>query len=285
MENRSVDPELYTEEYFLNRCGGVEFYRLYGHKVLKPIMQAAVLAADLRPGQRLIDVGCGRGELSAHLHEKGFDVTGVDYSRESIEFAKRAYPPGRFQVVNASTLGFPAESFDRVFFLGIIEHLYDEEIRRALGEMLRILKPGGLLVITTCTNRLYYKTNTYRLRLGLVRLLNRCGFSLKEPSAPRSDEDERLHVNELHYYSLRKLLSELGAGFRIELCPNPKLDAARLYGHPLPEGFPLRPSPLWRQKLYRLMFFRFPLDMVLARACLAVVRKPSGPREPFMGAR
>lgn len=267
MDDSSVDPSIYGSDYFLERCGGVEFFQAYGFKVLKPSMQFALRRADLKPGDRVLDIGCGRGELVAHLHDQGFDATGIDYSEAAVACARKLYPKGDYRLVRSDEVPFPPASFDKIFMLGTIEHLYEPEIAKTLAQIKRLLKPGGACVITTCTNALYYKTRSYRLRAALAALLR-----LPPPSPSHSDEDRAMHVNEKHYFTLSRSLAAAGLPFEVVACPNPKLDSIALYGKDLPPGFPLKPKPAWLQSFYRVFVFRFPLSLALARSYAAVLR-------------
>ncbi len=107
------------------------------------------LVPHLIPGQRLLDVGCGAGFLSARLAEAvapgelvGVDIepSQVDLARETA--AQRGLDDARFQVADALELPFADGSFDVVHFGGVLLHVGD--VDRALAEARRVLRPGGL---------------------------------------------------------------------------------------------------------------------------------------------
>jgi ubiquinone/menaquinone biosynthesis C-methylase UbiE len=107
-----------------------------------------VRLTDPRPGQHLLDVGCGNGAAPIHLSRTfALDVTGVDVDPAQIETAiGRADGSGRarFLVGDSTELPFEDGTFDVVFTNKVTHHIRDW--RRALGEMTRVLKPGGHLV-------------------------------------------------------------------------------------------------------------------------------------------
>lgn len=103
---------------------------------------------DPRPGERVLDVGCGVGYLCEVLARggDGRHIVGVDPSLESIR-ACRELAPGAFMAGDALALPFRASSFDCVALSDVIEHLADPD--QALGEIRRVIKPGGRLVLST----------------------------------------------------------------------------------------------------------------------------------------
>jgi trans-aconitate methyltransferase len=96
-----------------------------------------------RPGERILDLGCGTGHLTAQIAAGGADVTGVDSSTAMIEQARHGYPHLRFEVADARDFVF-AESFDAVFSNAVLHWI--REPARVIGCVRRALKPGGRFV-------------------------------------------------------------------------------------------------------------------------------------------
>jgi SAM-dependent methyltransferase len=99
------------------------------------------------PGARILDAGSGAGEWVAFLHEQGYRAEGLDYSAQLVERARRMYPDLSWRVGRVQALPYDAGSFDALISWGVIEH--DEAgPAAALSEFGRVLKPGGIVVVT-----------------------------------------------------------------------------------------------------------------------------------------
>jgi ubiquinone/menaquinone biosynthesis C-methylase UbiE len=116
----------------------------------------AMLADDLelRPGDRVLDVGCGPGRLARVLAERVAPTGSVDGIDAAVEMINRASRQARkrgvaitFQVAFAQDLPFPDATFDAVACTLALHHVAEDDQRTAIEEMYRVLKPGGRLLI------------------------------------------------------------------------------------------------------------------------------------------
>lgn len=113
---------------------------------------AAFLLPELRPGMRLLDVGCGPGSITrglAVLLTPG-EVIGVDLSEDTLVSAQqdaleRGLANLHYQAASVYSLPFADATFDVVFAHQVLQHL--KEPAAALREMLRVLRPGGLVAV------------------------------------------------------------------------------------------------------------------------------------------
>jgi ubiquinone/menaquinone biosynthesis C-methylase UbiE len=120
------------------------------------------LLRPARPGERLLDVGCGTGHWSAFFSEMGYQVEGVDIAPEMVEAARRAVPACSFRVADACDLPFEDGSFDVVASMAALEFVPDPAA--AVREMARRATSGGHLLVGTL-NRLA-PLNRHRLAKG-----------------------------------------------------------------------------------------------------------------------
>lgn len=111
---------------------------------------AAYLLDELRPGQRLLDVGCGPGTITLDLARRVApgQVTGIDVSPEVLAAAeqlrvRQGIDNAVFEAGDAYTLSFDSGSFDVIHLHQVLQHLSDPV--RALRELQRVLAAGGVL--------------------------------------------------------------------------------------------------------------------------------------------
>jgi ubiquinone/menaquinone biosynthesis C-methylase UbiE len=94
----------------------------------------------IRPGDRVLEVGCGQGHLTKALLSRGVDIIGIDANPQ----AEVVADSDRVRFMRAESLEFDDASFDFVVSVHAIEHI--PPLDEALAEMARVLKPGGRAV-------------------------------------------------------------------------------------------------------------------------------------------
>jgi len=110
------------------------------------------LLSHLIEGQKVLQIGCGNGDLTLEIARLGFDVVGVDISKtrvqQAIELAKKENldAKAQFMVMDATSLEFPDNSFDTVLIVEVLEHVRD--FRKLLEEAVRVVRNGGRIIVS-----------------------------------------------------------------------------------------------------------------------------------------
>jgi SAM-dependent methyltransferase len=116
----------------------------YGRMKGERFIEAAL---DRMPaGSRFLDVGCGTGFHIARLRERGFDVVGIEPGEELRRRALANNPGAVVEDGDIENLAFPDASFDGVLAIEVIRHVPNPP--RAVAEVARVLRPGGMAIIT-----------------------------------------------------------------------------------------------------------------------------------------
>ena len=208
----AVAPDAYDEDYYRHGCAGAaEWHESEGEQVAA-LYPGMLQLARFRPGEVLVDVGAGRGELVALAAEAGAaEAIGFDYSDAAVALAARTIERrgvgdrARVELVDARRLPLADGTADLVTLLDVVEHMTPDELDATLAESLRVLRPGGRLFVHTLPNRHLYDV-TYRAHRAVMRLLGK-----HWPADPRLPYERAMHVNEQTVGSLRR--SVRGAGF------------------------------------------------------------------------
>ena len=113
------------------------------HSFVWKLAAGAIELLAPKPGERILDLGCGTGHLTAKIAEAGAHVIGVDRSPEMIAQAREKYPALRFEVMDARNLALDG-FLDAVFSNATLHWIKEPE--RVLTGIAKVLKPGGRFV-------------------------------------------------------------------------------------------------------------------------------------------
>ncbi len=110
------------------------------------VVRQVIAQLDLKPGMQSLELGCGTGWATRLLASAapGAGAVGIDVSPEMIARAEDTHDltsRARYELGRIEELDFPDGRFDRVFSMEVLYYVVD--LQQALGEMLRVLKPGG----------------------------------------------------------------------------------------------------------------------------------------------
>ncbi|MBM3165934.1 MAG: glycosyltransferase [Chloroflexi bacterium] len=110
------------------------------------------LLSHLIEGQKVLEMGCGNGDLSLEIARLGFDVVGIDISEPGIHQAvelvqkENLDAKAQFMVMDATSLEFPDNSFDTILIAEVLEHVRDS--RKLLEEAVRVVRNGGRIIVS-----------------------------------------------------------------------------------------------------------------------------------------
>ena len=108
--------------------------------------------ANLKAGQRVLDLGCGWAYGTNWARSLGCRVSGIDLGHDQLSWARRAMPDAidlGLVRTNAREMPYADATFDRAFSVEMMEHVFRPDRSRVLGEIARVLKPGGRVAIST----------------------------------------------------------------------------------------------------------------------------------------
>ena len=95
---------------------------------------------------KILDAGCGSGRDTRLFDQIGFDVIGIDISKNLLDYAKKTFPNLNFQFGDILNIPFDDNHFDGVWAHASVVHFdQDSQVKKALSEFHRVLKPNGLL--------------------------------------------------------------------------------------------------------------------------------------------
>lgn len=122
---------------------------------------------ELKEGEKVLEVGCGRGVLLDRLvAEYGIKGFGIDISPKAIAEAKiESIEKLDLRIADACNLPFPDSSFDFVISFDTLEHISEQE--KAVSEIVRVLKKGGRILIYTINSHQNFTWNRLLSKLGI----------------------------------------------------------------------------------------------------------------------
>lgn len=162
------------------------------HGVRRLELRALERYLGAKPGERILDLGSGKGALCGVLARRGSALVGVDPSPAAVRIAKRYVDrDGRFVLALGEDLPFGPDHFEKAVSVCVLEHTRDDA--RVLAEVRRVLEPGGIFALTVdCLDSPHvskkfrdhhireYRCNQLYSDARLRKLLTACGFETVE---------------------------------------------------------------------------------------------------------
>ncbi len=215
-----LSSDIYDRDYFLSdKCEGWDRFR--EDRGLSPIKRRLAAALAPGPGVRVLDAGCGRGEVLLACAAEGAEVAGADYAEAAVELTRETLagvPGADVRRADLTSLPWADGSFDRALLGDVVEHVDPAQTVPVLAELERVLAPGGTLLVHTAPNRLFTKV-AWPLARPLMRLAGQGGAA--RALDERLAAAESYHVNEQSLHGLRRAMRAAGfARVRAWIDPN-----------------------------------------------------------------
>jgi len=244
----TIPSQVYTKDYYLSDCSDFETYQRSGGEKLGLRLKEIISRIPFQKNERVLDIGCGRGEVLLHCLKKGVEVIGIDYAEAATRLTSRK------KVIvlqaNAKKLPFMDSSFGKVLLFDVVEHLYPKELEQMMKEIRRVLKPKGSIFIHTAPNKIlvdwvfpYWIRPWDWLLITLSNFLSGKNYS-KLPVSLRSKSNKLMHINEMTYWKLKHLLKSHGFSFQFTF-----------------KHFCLKPCYSWKDKVYNMIVGLYPLAL------------------------
>lgn len=133
---------------------------------------------NAKPGERILDVGCGTGQLTSEITQFGAEVVGIDSSPEMIASARKNFPQVKFEVADVTALTF-ADEFEVVVSNATLHWVRDQP--SAIASIARALKRGGRLIF-----EMGGRGNLRHLLEAVYQALHQLGIANPEQLSPWS---------------------------------------------------------------------------------------------------
>jgi SAM-dependent methyltransferase len=225
---KKTPPEFWDEKQLLERCEG---HREFSTGNVEPSYKTVLEYLALKPGDKILDIGCGRGEIIKECSNITPWAVGIDYSVAAIKIAHSYAGSGNIVRCSAINLPFRDDAFGHVTMLGFMECLNKEDLNLCLQESKRVLANNGTILITTPNS---WGVAFFTFFDNVFNLL-----VYRKKRSASNWYDSPLVNSRMNYFSLRGILRKNGLKPRIWFDPSTK---GRLPG-----------------LVYKILFFTAPL--------------------------
>lgn len=182
-ENQPLDSSCYETDFYEKqlKIERSHFWFLFRNRVI--LRGVRLIEKGLSAPVRMLEIGCGAGNVISFLSEQGFSVEGADLYLDGLQVCERRTRTNLYQF-DVRAIPF-REKWNVIGCFDVIEHMEEDEL--ALQNMREALEPGGYLILTVPAVEMLYsaKEGTHKRRYskqGLVSKLDRAGFTIEKIS-------------------------------------------------------------------------------------------------------
>ena len=164
----------------------------------------------VKPNSKLLDVGCGNARLLKTVQQVNVHYTGVDNSQGMLLMAQKNFPDQTFLLGDVLALPCADNTFDVVVCLATLHHIPSNALRRqAMQELVRVLKPGGIVIVRNW----HYRSPGFLRRIflnGCRKLLGGSDLDFGDAFVPWKGTAVKRYVHFFTRRSLRRLAKAAG---------------------------------------------------------------------------
>jgi len=161
---------VYAKKYRYGSCDFFEAIRKYRYEIYAPWLKKIIDRIDTK-NKRLLEIGCGIGNDLLCFAQNGAKVIGIDLVPKHLDLAKKLFTcygcSGRFLKMDAENLELPPNYVDLIYSFGVLHHT--PNIKKAILEIHRVLRPGGLVVVGLYNKNSWYFWVNLILIKGLIK--------------------------------------------------------------------------------------------------------------------
>jgi ubiquinone/menaquinone biosynthesis C-methylase UbiE len=162
---------------------------LHGRRLV--LRELEIVLSQLPVGSKILDVGCGTAHLTNWIRKKGYEVYGIEPSKEMYQYAVSNFPDIEIRNAISSQIPYGDNQFDLIVAFEVLRYLGEDENRKTYKEFHRVLKPDGQFFVTqvnTFSTDLYFFF--YHLKEWYSRITKRihhhCNFTTAQKEKRRA---------------------------------------------------------------------------------------------------
>lgn len=149
--------------------------------------------------KKVLDYGFGDGQITNFLHQKGYNIIGLDITKRNFEKAKKHFPECDYRWYDGSTIPFEKNSFDTLIMNDVFEHVPYARMEELIEELKEVIEPNGLMYISATNRYELVEPHTY---VPFLTWFPRIFWNTLDQKLNKKGD---YHISDIHPYTLRRI--------------------------------------------------------------------------------